>query len=127
MSHPPSLRFSAPVIKGAGRGRIIGSPTVNLALTSVPAKLPFGIFACGASFDAHTHPAVLHYGPRPVFREGVSCEVHFLDGDIEHAPETLTVTVVKRLRDIRNFPSPEALQKQIAIDVAEARAILTAP
>lgn len=66
----------------------------------------------------------MHYGPRPVFNDDVSWEVHVLDRTIETPPETVTVTILERLREVRDFPSKEELMAQIGTDIEQVRAIL---
>ena len=122
MSHPP---FTASVISGAKRGKRLGTPTLNLERTEVPGDLPEGIYACFAMIDGHFEPAVMHHGPRPVFADTPSTEVHLLDRTVHLAPDTLTVLPIHRLRDVENFPSIQALQRQIAEDIAASRAILS--
>lgn len=120
--HP--LQFSATVVSGSGRGRTLGVPTINLSLSDVPTDLTHGIYACFVACGDQWVPAALHYGPRPVFRDTPSCEVHLLDGAIDPAPERLTIAVIEYVRTIEDFPSVAALQEQMARDCAEIRAIL---
>ncbi len=68
--------------------------------------------------------AAVHYGPRPVFKDSQSFEVHVIDTVPKQFPKSVEVTVVKRLRDVMDFPSAEALVEQIGRDVEEARGIL---
>ena len=120
--------FEAAVVSGAGRGRRIGTPTLNLDLAAVPRELDDGIYACRARLDGEAEPrdAVMHLGERPVFRDSRTCEVHLLDGP---PPETARVAVLDLayIREVRDFPSPDALLERIAQDIAEARAILSQP
>ena len=102
---------------------MIGSPTLNLKVREVPKKLRHGIYACIATWNKRSRDAVMHFGPRPVFRAGPACEVHVLEA-FRITPKTVTVEVCKRLRSVRNFPSVEALKRQIAKDIAQARAML---
>ncbi|MDD4628861.1 MAG: riboflavin kinase [Candidatus Peribacteraceae bacterium] len=119
----PALSFSARVIAGAGRGRVIGSPTLNLEVRKVPKDLRHGIYACCATWNKQPRDAVMHFGPRPVFHAGIACEVHVLE-NFRITPKTVTVHVRKRLRSVKKFPSVEALKRQIAKDIARARAML---
>lgn len=96
---------------------------MNLSLEDVPWTLDEGVYVCRANTGGDWGDAVMHYGPRLVFNESVSCEVHMLDVKLE-APEKLTVEVIKKLREVHNFPSPEVLKAQIAEDISEARDIL---
>lgn len=119
------LTFSARTIPGAQRGRAMGYPTVNLEMADVPHELQEGIYACFAiPEDGPRLPAAMHYGPRPVFKAGVACEVHCIDVLLDALPSTLKVEVIERLRDVENFPSPEELSRKITDDVQRARAIL---
>lgn len=116
--------FTARVTKGAGRGRTIGSPTLNLALGDIPRSLPTGIYACRARWNRRRFIAAMHFGPRPVFADSRACEIHVIDHRIRRAPFRVTVEVVKRLRNIRNFSSVEKLQEQIAKDIAQTKRLL---
>lgn len=115
------LTFSARIVEGARRGRVIGSPTLNLARADVPRSLRHGIYACRVQWHRRVFPAAMHYGPRLVFRAGIACELHIIDAVIRHAPKRVTVEVIKRLRAIRNFRSVELLKQQIARDVKRTR------
>ncbi|MDD5470075.1 MAG: riboflavin kinase [Candidatus Peribacteraceae bacterium] len=114
------ISFTAATTTGAGRGKGLGTPTINLNLEHVPAALEEGIYAC----MANGQPAVMHYGPRPVFRDSTTCEVHFLDTTPPPDLAELSVQVLERIRDVRDFPTPDALKKQIEADILHARAVI---
>lgn len=117
----PSISFTAHVVRGAGRGRTIGSPTLNLSLPDVPCSLRNGIYACTVSWNRHAFPAAMHFGPRPVFNDSATCEVHVIGRAVRRSPLRIRVEVLKRLRSIRNFKTVTLLRKQIARDVKNAR------
>ena len=112
------------------RGRKLQIPTINLALEEIPSDLSEGIYACrvmlvhGDGSSEGPLMAAVHYGPRPVFKDSKSFEVHVIDAVPTHFPKSVEVTVVKRLRDVRDFDSTEALLQQIDKDVEQARGIL---
>ncbi|HVW66792.1 MAG TPA: riboflavin kinase [Candidatus Peribacteraceae bacterium] len=118
--------FTAPVVSGSGRGKDLGIATMNLELDSVPSELTEGIYACFVMFDGKRYMAGMHYGPRPVFKDTRSCEIHILDEWIEKTPDALEVLVVGRIRDVADFPSVDDMLKQIEDDIANVRAILSA-
>lgn len=118
------LTFCARVTKGAGRGQLLGSPTLNLRLSDVPSGLEEGIFACRAHWARRSAPAALHFGPRPVFKADRACELHIIDCVLVRPPRSVTVDVLKRLRTVRNFRTVELLKKQIARDIAQVKRIL---
>ncbi|MFH1444777.1 MAG: riboflavin kinase [Candidatus Peregrinibacteria bacterium] len=117
--------FTARVVKGAGRGRTMGSPTLNLALGNLPRALKDGIYACRVSWNRQHFSAAMHVGPRPVFKADRACELHVIDRAIRRAPVRVTVEVIQRLRSIRNFPTVEKLQGQIVKDIAQTKQIMT--
>src|SRR5256712_7410218 len=124
LGRPYSLR--AVVERGAGRGRTIGVPTINLAPPD-PRKLlpPDGVYAVRVEIDGKRYGGMMNQGPRPTF--GVHArglEIHLFDftGDLYGA--TATVAWVRRLRDTQPFPSRQALVDQIERDAIAARTIL---
>jgi riboflavin kinase/FMN adenylyltransferase len=117
------------VVRGAGRGRRIGVPTVNLAPPH-PRKLlpPDGVYAARVAWRSGVHGAMVNLGPRPTFGENArALEAHLFDFAGEIYGETVTVEFVRRLRDVVRFPSGEALRRQLEADRREAVAALTAP
>ena len=114
------------VTKGAGRGRTIGVPTLNLAPPS-PRKLlpPDGVYACAVSWNGHSHGAMANLGPRPTFGEHArTLEAHLFgfSGDLYGRP--VTVEFVRRLRDVMKFDSVDALTSQLQRDREAALAAL---
>ena len=116
------------VVRGAGRGRTIGVPTMNLAPPH-PRKLlpPDGVYAARVSWKGGVHGAMLNLGPRPTFGEHArGLEAHLFDAVGEAYGETVTVEFIRRLRDVATFGSAEALRAQLDVDRDDALAALTA-
>jgi riboflavin kinase / FMN adenylyltransferase len=120
------IRFHGRVITGAGRGKTLGTPTLNIDLSDIPAGTEHGIYAGWAKLDTTWQMAAIHYGPRPVFNDAESFELYLLDTTVDEAPKSIDIVLVERLRDVLNFPSKEDLMTQIANDVTRTRAILGA-
>ncbi len=118
------VSFTAHVITGSGRGQGLGTPTINLDPSSLETIGREGIYAAWAMLDGARLPAVMHAGPRPVFKDSPSVEVHLLCPPPETIPATLTVELASFIRDVRDFASVEELQREIQRDVASARATL---
>ncbi len=116
--------FTAGVVRGAGRGKTLGTPTINLSPEALADIGTEGIYAVWAIFGGDRVPAVMHAGARPVFDDTPSVEVHLLSSVPETVPTELTVEVVEYLRPIRDFPSVGELQAQIRRDIDAARATL---
>jgi len=117
------------VAHGAGRGRGLGVPTLNLAPPD-PKKLlpPDGVYAAGVAWRGGRRGAMLNLGPRPTFAEADRVlEAHLFDFEGDLVGETVTVEFVRRLRDQKAFPSVEALKEQLGRDRADALRALTEP
>lgn len=117
--------FSARLVTGRGRGRTIGTPTLNVDLNDVPVGIPEGIYAGWTRIDGFWTMAAIHYGPRPVFQDSVSFEIHLLDIKVMEQPERIEIVLVERLRAVLNFNSVEELITQINQDIEQTRGILT--
>jgi riboflavin kinase / FMN adenylyltransferase len=117
------------VARGAGRGRTIGVPTINLPVPDARKLLPpDGVYAVWVTLEGTgdggrvRYGGMMNQGPRPTF--GVTergLEVHLFDFAGDLYGETVLVEWVRRLRDVQSFPSREALVEQLARDAAAAR------
>ena len=115
------------VVHGAGRGRGIGVPTINLAPPH-PKKLlpPDGVYAARVAWRGERRGAMLNLGPRPTFGEASrTLEAHLFGFEGELAGESVTVEFVRRLRDVARFASVDALRAQLDRDRADALRALT--
>ena len=114
------------VVRGAGRGRTIGVPTINLAPPDARKLLPpDGVHAVWVWWRGTRYGGMMNQGPRPTFAEhGRTLEVHVFDFAGELYGETVRVEWVERLRDVQAFPSREALVAQLERDRQAARASL---
>jgi riboflavin kinase / FMN adenylyltransferase len=118
------------VIGGDRRGRLLGFPTANLRIDQRKALPADGIYATRARLSGETEaqrPAVVSLGVRPQFGSGKPrlVEVYLMDASLDLYGEPLLVEFVARLRGEERFASVEALQEQMARDVADARRALT--
>ena len=126
------------VVRGAGRGRTIGIPTINLESPDARKLLPpDGVYAVRVRIlesgvrilnpDSRIpeYGGMMNQGARPTFGEQArTLEVHLFDFDGELYGETVDVAWVRRLRDVQAFPSREALVAQLERDRQAARATL---
>jgi riboflavin kinase/FMN adenylyltransferase len=113
---------SGVVERGAGRGRTIGIPTLNVA--PPPKKLlpPDGVYAVRVHGRWGVRGGMMNQGPRPTF--GVTArglEVHLFDFAEDVYGEAVRIEWVRRLRDVRTFGSREELVAQLARDGSMAR------
>jgi riboflavin kinase / FMN adenylyltransferase len=112
------------VVKGKGRGKTIGFPTLNL---TVPENFEYdhGIYAGWVQMGNAKHMGAFHYGPVPAFDDlGVTLEVFVIEAEIPKAPKEVSFEIIKLLRKIKNFESLKKLSVQIKKDVLETKKIL---
>ncbi len=109
------------VREGAGIGRKLGFPTVNIAVENE--LLPTtGVYVGGVQFagEAAARPAVTNVGVRPTLEPGgpLVVESHVLEFEGDAYGREIRLFFVERLRDERQFASADELTEQIARDVA---------
>jgi len=114
------------VVPGAGRGRTIGVPTMNLAPPDARKLLPpDGVYAVWVWWRGTRYGGMMNQGARPTFAEqGRTLEAHLFDFAGDVYGETVRVEWVERLRDVQAFPSRDALVAQLERDRQAARASL---
>ena len=118
---------SGPVVKGDQRGRTIGFPTANIEAWSEQMLPANGVYAVYAWLGERRFLAAANVGERPTVNgSGVSVEAHLLDFAGDLYGQQIQLAFIQRLRPEHKFSSLDALKTQIALDVAEARAILSA-
>ncbi len=112
---------------GRGYGTLYTVPTINLA--PYPELLPaHGVYITtlrvGAGPDARIFRGVTNSGNRPTFgADSFAVETHLLNFEPIALSDTtpLELTFLKRVREERRFPSPEALREQIGRDVRQTQ------
>lgn len=111
------------VVSGAGRGRILGFRTLNLAPVEARKLLPpEGVYAVHATLQGVRYAAMMNLGPRPTFGDDrVGLEVHLFDATGEHYGTEVEIGFVQRLRDTRRFADADALVAQLRQDEEMAR------
>ena len=106
---------------GAGRGRTILFPTLNL----VPEQelLPqLGVYATETLLHGHTHASVTNVGTRPTFDgRDVTVESHLFGFTDQVSSGRMELRFHERLRDEKKFSGPDELRAQIARDISAAQ------
>ena len=126
---PPDARHVVVGVVAIGRqiGRRLGFPTANLALEGAGGAA-LGVYVVRVELaDGRRLGGVANLGGRPTFGDTAPLlEVHLFDFHEDIYGQRLRVTLLRRLRGARRFASPEALKRQLAVDVRRARALLDA-
>lgn len=115
--------LSGAVVSGHGIGSRQTVPTLNL---DTPAELQpaHGVYITRTrDLDAPRHwNSITNIGLRPTFAgDSRTIETFLLDPFDGHTPARIEVQLLRRVREERKFPSPEALKAQILSDVSRAQ------
>ncbi|MFF0989815.1 riboflavin kinase [Kocuria nitroreducens] len=109
---------------GDARGRTLGFPTANIALTDLePAD---GVWAAQVRIGSEAWAvAAVSVGRRRTFYAGEGprlLEAHLLDVDGNLYGQTLRIELITQLREQQSFPDVHALTEQLHRDVEDTRA-----
>jgi riboflavin kinase/FMN adenylyltransferase len=121
LGRPFSLR--GPVVRGHERGRAIGFPTANMAVTPDRALPAFGVYVTRSHVGGRSYPSATNIGINPTFDDAASSvETYILDFEGDLYGRELRVELLHRLRGEVKFDGIDALVAAIAADVAAVRA-----
>lgn len=110
------------VVKGDGRGKKIGVPTINIDPASV-LDLAHGIYVCKVALLGKDYWGVMHFGPRPTFGQNeITLETYLFDfGPEVSVPEILDLEVFDYIRPVKRFKNAQLMVAEIDHDVAVAK------
>ncbi|MBI3366280.1 riboflavin kinase [Candidatus Roizmanbacteria bacterium] len=122
------MNYKTIQVKGKGRGKLLGYPTINLEIPSMFIE-DEGIYASWVMIEDKKYKGALHFGPVPTFGEKAKSLEVFLIGADEKKLRNLKASIieivlVKKIRDILSFSNPKDLSQQITMDVEEIDRIL---
>ncbi len=112
------------VVHGDKRGRTIGFPTANVALTRPYLIGKNGVYGVRFTVDSQTYNGVMNIGIKPTFeleKKEKSLEVHLFDFHEEIYDKPVSVEILFFIREEQKFAGIEALKAQIQKDVAFAK------
>ncbi len=120
--------FNLPVVHGRQLGAKLGSPTINQLFPQDRALPAFGVYAALCRIDGKLYGGVANIGVKPTVGDSELplCETHIFDFTEDLYGKEVRVYLCKHLRPERKFADLQSLKRQIALDTAEARAILAA-
>ena len=106
------------VVKGQQLGRTIGYPTANISVREDYKLIPQnGVYVVKSTIQGKTVFGMMNIGNRPTVNgNSQTIEVHFLDFDQDLYNQTISVSLLKRLRSEQKFPSLDALKAQLLQD-----------
>ena len=119
--------ISGTVIAGDGRGKTLGFPTANIAVSDPRKILPGnGVYAVKVIVESALHDGLMSVGVLPTFYEHHAqvCEVFIYDFNEDLYGRTVTVDCVQRIRGEKKFSSSEELITEMNNDKRTGKNIL---
>ncbi len=123
------MKFTSSQVKGKGRGKLLGYPTINLEIPK-DLQMEYGIYAVKVKIGNKDFIGALHFGSIPTFDENdATLEIFLVDTQDSDIPDfkLLEADTIKYIRPILNFSSQEELSEQIKKDVEETKKIILNP
>lgn len=122
------MKFSSTAIRGYGRGKKLGFPTINLHIPpELVVGLVDGVYAIWATVEGERYPGAMHFGPIPTFGQTEkSLEIHLINAlyiSVNEGDE-VECEIVKYIRPVMDFGSPELLVQQMVKDESEIKEVL---
>jgi riboflavin kinase / FMN adenylyltransferase len=118
------------IIHGDQRGRALGFPTANVAVNHKTLTFA-GVYAVRVTLDNHTINGIANIGFRPTVETQRPpkrlLEVHLFDFQQNIYGRFITVEFLHKLRSEQKFANYGSLQKQIALDVDNAKTYFNSP
>lgn len=110
------------VLHGRGVGHTLGFPTVNTDLSGKEALLHRGVYFSVINIGNKVYPALTNIGSCPTFeKRSMHAETFILDFSGELYGDTVRISLLSFIRDEEKFESPEALIKQINLDIEKVK------
>lgn len=118
------LLFTGPVVRGSGRGSLLGMATANLKLPNRVLP-PSGVYASKTKCMNKWIPSISYFGKAPTFKgETFFLETHIMEPVGSLYDQVITVDIVKWLRNEIVFDSKEELIDQMKQDLINATHVL---
>ncbi len=122
------MHFESTTVRGHGRGKGLGFPTINLVVPLQGfSEMLQGVYAARASVDGVKYSGALYYGPAPTFDQNeIALEIYLLDApdfSIEKGAH-VAVDVGQFIRPVMKFDTPELLVQQMQSDEQAIRQVL---
>lgn len=108
------------VVRGDGRGAILGFPTANIYVGEKKLLPKDGVYSARCVVDGAEYKVMLHIGTRPTYGGGENrIEAHLIGFDGNLYGKDLCIRIVRRLRGIKEFSGSEELKLQLKKDKGE--------
>lgn len=119
-----SYSLQGNVVLGNQKGRTLGFPTANIALSNEEKLIPGrGVYLVDVALQGTLKWGMMNIGIRPTLTEDekITLEVHLLDFNADIYGEEVRICFLEKIREELVFSGPEALIEQLKKDEALVR------
>lgn len=115
------------VVRGNQLGKLMGYPTANLFIEDPNKLIPaMGVYASRVHYKGKSYKGMTNIGMRPTINANkLTFETNIFDFDKEIYGESITVELIKRIRNEKKFGNLEILKDQLAIDREKSFLVLS--
>lgn len=116
LGHP--YRISGKVVRGNQIGKLIGYPTANLYPDDANKLIPaMGVYASRVIYNGVLYNGMTNIGMRPtISAHKLTIETNIFDFNQDIYYESITVELIKRIRNEKKFGNLDILKNQLAVD-----------
>ena len=109
--------FSGTVVKGLGKGKEFGFPTVNIRMNDNKLHIDTGVYAVKIIVDNQSYRGMLYVGTRPTLNlHEKTIEIHILEFDKNIYNEQILFEILHKIRDEIHFETVDKLIEQLHQD-----------
>lgn len=105
------------VIRGKGKGKMLGFPTANIEFNS---NLPSGVYGGKVNFQGKQYRAAIFYG-----EDRKILEAHLLDFSGDLYDRAIEVEVTDKIREVKKFENDKTMIEQIRDDIRRIAQLAT--
>ena len=122
-----SYQLSGQVVRGKQLGRTIGFPTANIDVDKDYKLIPkTGVYVIKSSINNTVVFGMMNIGTNPTVGGGLQkIEVHFFNFSEDLYGKTISVGLIKRLRDEQKFNGIEQLRQQLNTDKLQSQEFIS--
>lgn len=110
--------FTAPVIKGDGRGKTLGFATANQVFPDMLVIPKYGVYKSKVIIENKEYEGITNIGVRPTYKtDYVGCETFIKDFDSQIYGRNMTLKFLDFIREERRFSDVEELKRAVKKDI----------
>jgi len=110
-------RYFGIVVRGMGKGRNFGFPTINIKLINNELNIENGVYVVTVFVHNRIYNGMLYVGTRPTFNlQEITVEIHIFDFNEDIYDQQISFQILHKIRDEMKFDDTDKLIKQLHQD-----------